>query len=139
MLKDYHVIIIGAGVIGLAVARSLAESGHTSVLIVDKEENFGWGTSSRNSEVIHSGIYYQTNSLKAMLCVRGNQYLYDFASQNDIQHMKCGKFIIATDEDQEVTLHQLMDSSLILEKYLILQLIFQKDILDSQNIALRFL
>ena len=65
MENDYEVIIIGAGVVGLATARSLAESKSQSVLIIEKERNIGLGTSSRNSEVIHSGLYYPKDSLKA--------------------------------------------------------------------------
>ena len=72
---DYDITIIGAGVVGLATAQKLSES-YGSVLIIDKEESFGRGVSSRNSEVIHSGIYYKPNSLKARLCIKGQSLLY---------------------------------------------------------------
>ena len=91
---DYDVTVIGAGVVGLATARKLSES-YGSVLIVDKEENFGRGISSRNSEVIHSGIYYKPNSLKAKLCVKGQSLLYKYCNKKSIQHNICGKLIIA--------------------------------------------
>ena len=91
---DYDVTVIGAGVVGLATARKLSES-YGSLLIVDKEENFGRGISSRNSEVIHSGIYYKPNSLKAKLCVKGQRLLYKYCNKKLIQHNICGKLIIA--------------------------------------------
>ena len=76
---DYEIIIIGAGVIGLAVARALAIQEKQSVLIIEKEMGFGQGISSRNSEVIHAGIYYPEGSLKAKLCVRGKELLYSYS------------------------------------------------------------
>jgi len=90
---DAEIIVIGAGVIGLAIAERLSRSGK-QVIIVEKENSFGQHTSSRNSEVIHSGIYYQANSLKSKLCIEGNKMLYDFAHEHNIHHKKCGKFII---------------------------------------------
>ena len=95
---DYEIIIIGAGVIGLAVARALAIQEKRSVLIIEKEMGFGQGISSRNSEVIHSGIYYDPNSLKGKLCVEGNRMLYDFARKHQIDHKNCGKFIVISSE-----------------------------------------
>ena len=73
--SDYKIIIIGAGAVGLAVARALANAGKGSVLVVEKEEIYGRGISSRNSEVIHSGIYYPPNSLKAIYCISGREKL----------------------------------------------------------------
>ena len=81
MKKEYCIIVIGAGVIGLAIAKNLAEAGKKSVLVIEKEENFGRGTSSRNSEVIHSGIYYPRNSLKAKYCLHGRKLLYEFCKK----------------------------------------------------------
>ena len=86
---DYEIIIIGAGVIGLAVARALAIQEKRSVLIIEKEMGFGQGISSRNSEVIHSGIYYPAGSLKAKYCVQGRAKLYDFCRQNDVWYNNC--------------------------------------------------
>ena len=78
MKKDYKIIVIGAGIIGLAISRSLAERGNMSVLIVEKEDSHGRGISSRNSEVIHSGLYYPRNTLKAKYCLKGRELLYKF-------------------------------------------------------------
>jgi Predicted dehydrogenase len=104
---DYDVTVIGAGVVGLATARKLSES-YGSVLIVDKEENFGRGISSRNSEVIHSGIYYKPNSLKAKLCVKGQSLLYKYCNKKLIQHNICGKLIIAQGDLGEKKLNDIL-------------------------------
>ncbi len=93
--SDYEVIIIGAGVVGLAVARSLAKAGKDSVLIIEKEETFGRGISSRNSEVIHSGIYYPTNSLKTKYCISGREILYAYCKKKNLWYHQCGKLVIA--------------------------------------------
>ena len=74
---EFDVIIIGAGIVGLAIAYGLMDQ-YENILIVEKESTFGRHVSSRNSEVIHSGFYYKPNSLKANLCVKGNKLLYDF-------------------------------------------------------------
>ncbi len=101
-IDSFRFTIIGAGVIGLAIARRISEDfrGDYDVLVVEKEESFGKGISSRNSEVIHSGIYYPTDSLKHRLCVLGSRMLYDYCEQRDIAYNKCGKFIIATDDSE---------------------------------------
>ncbi len=92
-------VVIGAGVVGLAVGRELARSGR-EVLVLEAGPRFGDGISSRNSEVIHAGIYYPDNSLKATLCARGRQLLYDYCTSRNVEHRKCGKWIIATDQAQ---------------------------------------
>lgn len=92
-------IVIGAGIIGLAVAKEMAEHGFETIL-VEREKSFGMITSSRNSEVIHAGIYYPTNSLKAKLCVKGNELLYQYCKNNHIATKKCGKLIVATHNNQ---------------------------------------
>jgi len=107
---DYDVVIIGAGVVGLAVARELAESSKKSVLIIEKESSFGKGISSRNSEVIHSGIYYPHDSLKAKYCTRGRELTYDFCEKNHIWYNQCGKLIIA-EENQTDIVEQLYNRS----------------------------
>ena len=89
--------IIGAGVVGLAVARQLTLDGQ-QVIVLERNSRFGEGVSSRNSEVIHAGIYYPKDSLKASLCVRGKALLYDYCVSHNIQHRAIGKLIIATCE-----------------------------------------
>jgi len=99
-------VVIGAGVVGLAVARALALAGR-EVIVLEAEDAIGMGTSSRNSEVIHAGIYYPKNSLKARLCVAGRQQLYPYCEARGIGHRRCGKLIVATDEDQIPGLREL--------------------------------
>ncbi|KAK9156530.1 hypothetical protein Scep_003104 [Stephania cephalantha] len=89
-------LVIGAGVVGIAVARELALKGR-EVLVVESAPTFGTGTSSRNSEVVHAGIYYPRNSLKARFCVRGRKLLYDYCSEHGVPHKQIGKFIVATE------------------------------------------
>ena len=91
----YNIVIIGAGLIGLSIARAIGERTTDSVLIIEKEESYGRGISSRNSEVIHSGIYYEPDSLKASYCKRGRERIYDFCSTNHVWMNKCGKLIVA--------------------------------------------
>ena len=93
---DIDSIVIGAGVVGLAVARALAQSGR-EVFVLEAAERAGEGISSRNSGVIHAGIYYALGSLKAKLCVRGRRLLYDFCARRGIPHHKLGKLVVATD------------------------------------------
>ena len=92
-------IVVGAGVVGLAVARALALRG-IEVVIAEKAEAIGTETSSRNSEVIHAGIYYAPGSLKARLCTAGRAMLYDYAARRGVPHRRCGKLIVATSPDQ---------------------------------------
>ena len=93
-------VVIGAGVVGLAVARALAQAGR-DVLILEKNARIGEETSARNSEVIHAGIYYPKESLKAELCVAGRDRLYAFCESHGIPHTRLGKLIIATKTDQD--------------------------------------
>jgi len=92
-------VVIGAGVVGLAVARALALSGR-EVFVIEKHAAIGMETSSRNSEVIHAGLYYPTGSLKASLCVQGRNALYDYCKQRSVPHRRCGKLIVATSDAQ---------------------------------------
>jgi L-2-hydroxyglutarate oxidase LhgO len=96
-------IVVGAGVIGLAIARELALSG-LEVIVLEKESAFGVHTSSRNSEVIHAGLYYPQDSLKAKLCVNGKGMLYQYCRQHNIEHQHIGKYVIATNETERDTL-----------------------------------
>jgi len=92
-------VVVGAGVVGLAVARTLALSGR-EVVIVEGADAFGTETSSRNSEVIHAGIYYEPGSLKAQLCVEGRQRLYAYCDERGVPYRNCGKLIVAADGAQ---------------------------------------
>jgi L-2-hydroxyglutarate oxidase LhgO len=98
-MDEIDCVVIGAGVIGLAVARALAQAGRET-LILERESLFGAGTSSRNSEVIHAGIYYPHNSLKARFCVAGRASLYDYCAVHHIDHRRCGKLIVASSSRQ---------------------------------------
>ena len=89
-----EVVVVGAGVIGLAIARALALCGR-QVVLLEKEGSIGTGTSSRNSEVIHSGIYYEPESLKARLCVEGRRALYRYCEERGVPHCCCGKLVVA--------------------------------------------
>jgi L-2-hydroxyglutarate oxidase LhgO len=99
MLAEIDVAIIGAGVVGLATAREIAQR-KKDVFIFEKNHTFGLETSSRNSEVIHAGIYYPEDSLKTRLCLEGKSLLYDLCERHDIAHKKLGKIIVAADENE---------------------------------------
>src|SRR6185437_8792242 len=92
-------VIVGAGVVGLAIARRLARSGR-EVIVLEAAEAIGTVTSSRNSEVIHAGIYYPAGSLMARTCVSGRRALYAYCSEYGIPHRSCGKLIVATTEQE---------------------------------------
>lgn len=96
-------VVVGAGVVGLAVARAFAQRGR-EVVVLEAASHIGSVTSSRNSEVIHAGIYYPAGSLKARSCVRGRQLLYDYCERHGVPFRKCGKLIVATSELQVATL-----------------------------------
>ena len=98
-MDEVDCAVIGAGVVGLAVARALALAGR-EVLVLESEGAIGTGTSSRNSEVIHAGIYYLQGSLKATLCVEGRDALYEYAQARGVAHSRCGKLIVATSAEQ---------------------------------------
>lgn len=104
---DIDVVVVGAGVIGLAVAREL--SGHAmSVLILESASAIGTGTSSRNSEVIHAGLYYPKGSLKARLCIEGKQMLYAFCESHGVPFKRCGKLIVASSEAEIAAIEALL-------------------------------
>jgi L-2-hydroxyglutarate oxidase LhgO len=99
--------VIGAGVIGLAIGREMAAAGLETV-VLEKENRIGTSTSSRNSEVVHAGIYYAPGSLKASLCVAGKIRLYEYCHERGLGHSRCGKLIVATEEDQAPKLQRIM-------------------------------
>src|SRR3978361_2545159 len=99
-------VIIGAGVIGLAVARRLAQSGR-EVIVLEAAEGIGTVTSSRNSEVIHAGIYYPAGSLMARMCVSGRHALYEYCRDHGIPHRNCGKLIGATAQKDTLRLQSI--------------------------------
>lgn len=98
-MERIQTVVIGAGVVGLAVARALALQGR-EVLVLEAANAIGTGTSSRNSEVIHAGIYYPAGSLKAQLCVEGKGLMYAYCEERGIGHKRCGKLIVATSRSQ---------------------------------------
>ncbi|MFH1287744.1 MAG: NAD(P)/FAD-dependent oxidoreductase [bacterium] len=98
-MDEVRITIIGAGVAGLAIASELSKK-YDDIIVLEKHDKFGQETSSRNSEVIHSGIYYPQGSLKAKLCLEGAECLYEICRKHSIPHKKLGKLIIATDESE---------------------------------------
>lgn len=106
MVDAVQTVVIGAGVVGLAVARALAQSGR-EVVVLEAAQAIGTGTSARNSEVIHAGIYYPTHSCKARWCVQGNALLYAYCAAKGVAHQRCGKLIVATSADQVAQLQAL--------------------------------
>lgn len=108
--SDIQCIIIGAGVVGLAIARKMAMQGY-STLIVEENEAIGMGISSRNSEVIHAGLYYAPGSLKAKLCVQGKELLYQYCQEKGIEYKRLGKLLVATEEAQLVKLQKIKETA----------------------------
>lgn len=108
-MVDFKIAIIGSGVVGLSCAYYLSQFFH-DVIVLEKNESFGLEISSRNSEVIHSGIYYPENSNKAKLCVRGRHLLYDFCKKYEINHRKTGKLILALNVSEEKEIFRLFEN-----------------------------
>ncbi len=99
-METVDCIVVGAGVVGLAVARALALAGR-EVIVLEAAEGIGTETSSRNSEVIHAGIYYPANSLMARFCVAGRKALYEYCAEKGVPHRNCGKLIAATSAEED--------------------------------------
>src|ERR1700761_1598758 len=97
---DFDAAVVGAGVVGLATGYGLARAG-LATLVLESAPHIGQGVSSRNSEVIHAGLYYPTGSLKARFCVEGRRKLYAFAEQHGVGFERCGKIVVAT-QDSEI-------------------------------------
>jgi L-2-hydroxyglutarate oxidase LhgO len=106
-MDEVQTIVVGAGVIGLAIARHLATHGH-EVVILEAEAAIGQHTSSRNSQVIHAGIYYARGTDQQKLCLRGKAMLYDYCATRAVGHQRCGKLTVAPDRDQVAGLHDLV-------------------------------
>ena len=112
MTDRVDALVIGAGVIGLAIARELALAGH-EVIVIDQAEGIGTSTSSRNSEVIHAGLYYAPRSLKARLCVEGREALYAYCAERGVAHRRCGKLVVAVDDSEVPALEALHAQALV--------------------------
>jgi len=102
-VEEVDCVVVGAGVVGLAVARALAMAGR-EVIVLEAAEGIGTETSSRNSEVIHAGIYYPANSLMARFCVAGRRRLYAYCVEKGVPHINCGKLIVATNAREDAML-----------------------------------
>ena len=109
-MEPVDCVVIGAGVVGLAAARALAQAGR-EVLLLEAADAIGTATSSRNSEVIHAGIYYATGSFKARLCVQGRAQLYAYCAERGIGHQRCGKLIVATSTQDEAKLQGIVQQA----------------------------
>ncbi len=112
MSFDFDATVVGAGAVGLACGRALSKRGLT-VLVLEKEPHIGQGVSSRNSEVIHAGLYYPTGSLKAKFCVEGRRLLYDFLQSHKVDHWKCGKLVVATEEAEVPRIEAILEQGRI--------------------------
>jgi len=108
MVEQVDALVVGAGVVGLAVARAMALAGR-EVMVLESAADIGTGTSSRNSEVVHAGIYYPAGSLKAQLCVQGKQALYAYCTERGVPHRRCGKLIVANTASQLAALPSIID------------------------------
>lgn len=109
-MEKFKAAIIGAGVIGLAVARELSK-GSGSIVLLEKNSSFGEEASSRNSEVIHAGIYYPKDSLKAITCLRGKELLYEYCKKHNIAHKRTGKLIVAAKANEAKDLESLFENA----------------------------
>ena len=110
MTPDIETIVVGAGAIGLAAARALVQAGH-EVMVLEQHALIGSETSSRNSEVIHAGIYYPQGSVRARMCVAGKHQLYRFAEENGVPYKRIGKLLVATDEAQNGKLEDIRQTA----------------------------
>lgn len=114
MSFDFDAVVVGAGAVGLACGRALSRRG-LSVLVLEKEPAIGQGVSSRNSEVIHGGLYYPTGSLKARFCVQGRRALYAFLDSHKVDYRRCGKLVVATEEAEVARLDAIFEQATINE------------------------
>ena len=110
MTADIETLVIGGGVVGLAIARALALAGH-EVMLIERHDRLGTETSARNSEVVHAGLYYPTGSMRARLCVAGKELLYRFCDENGVAAKRCGKLLVATTEAELPKLHAIAEQA----------------------------
>ena len=110
-MEKIGITVVGAGVVGVAIAAELSRADE-DILVIEQHASFGRETSSRNSEVIHAGIYYPKNSLKATLCVEGHRLLYEFCVQNHVPHRRIGKLIVARDAKEIADLEGIMQKGI---------------------------
>jgi len=108
-MEKPDIIIVGAGIVGLSIATALSPK-QRNIIVIEKEGSFGQGASSRNSEIIHSGIYYKKDSLKAKLCIEGRELLYQFCREHNIPYKQSGKLIVATNDKEACELEKLIDN-----------------------------
>ena len=108
---DFDAVVVGAGAVGLACGHALARRGLV-VAVLEEQSHIGQGVSSRNSEVIHGGLYYPTGSLKARLCVQGRRRLYTFLDRHNVSYKKCGKLVVATDDAEVARLDHILAQAL---------------------------
>jgi L-2-hydroxyglutarate oxidase LhgO len=111
LMMDADITIIGAGVVGLAIAEKVSGE-HSNVFLIEKHLTFGQETSSRNSEVIHAGIYYTKDSLKAKLCIEGKRLLYDYCEKYNVPFKNCGKLIVATSEEEILVIEEIRKTAI---------------------------
>ena len=109
--NKFNITIIGAGIIGLAIAEKLSKK-YDNIIVIEKEHTFGQHVSSRNSEVVHSGFYYPPNSLKSKLCIKGNEMLYTFAKLYHIGYKKCGKLVVINSSSDQDKLESIKKNAL---------------------------
>ncbi|MBI5698768.1 NAD(P)/FAD-dependent oxidoreductase [Candidatus Saganbacteria bacterium] len=110
MADKVGITIIGAGVVGLAIAAELSKE-HQDILVLEKNEKYGMETSSRNSEVIHAGLYYPPGSLKLKLCLEGNRLLYEICQNYDIKHKRYGKIVVAANSEEEQEIQKIFENT----------------------------
>ena len=109
-MERVDAVVVGAGAVGLSIAHALSSRG-VETIVLEQNAGIGEGVSSRNSEVVHAGLYYPTGSLKARLCVEGRRRLYPFLDRHGVSYEKCGKLVVATSSREEVGLNAILQQA----------------------------
>jgi L-2-hydroxyglutarate oxidase LhgO len=135
IIPAFHVnhVVVGSGIVGLAIAQKLCQYGTT--ILLEKNQRFGEETSSRNSEVIHSGVYYPPESLKTIHCIKGQKMLYQFCDKNNVKYMKVGKWIVSTNEREDQVLEGIRKTALL--SNVDLTYLSQNQIAEEPNLKVR--